>query len=82
LYVEKYFRCVQGMFRIWRSGFLIRLKRGRNLTCELLAEAGFVRGKASAATAVPRPQIEDTLRQIVFRDVGAASCTVHISLQR
>jgi len=47
------------MFRIWRSGFLTRLERSGNLACELLAEAGFVRGKAAAPTAVLRPQIED-----------------------
>jgi len=66
-----------------RPCFLTRLKRSRNLVCELPAEAGFFRGKASSATAVLRPQIEDTLRKIVFREVkAAASCTVLIGLKR
>lgn len=80
--VEKYFQYVQGMFRIWRSCFVTRLKRSRNLVCELPVEAGFFRGEASAATAVLRSQIEDTLRKIVFREVKAASWTVLNSLRR
>lgn len=80
--MEEYFQYVQGMFRMWRSCFLTRLKRSRNLVCELPAEAGFFRGKLSAAAAVLRPQFEDTLRKIVFREVKAASCTVLVSLQR
>jgi hypothetical protein len=50
--------------------------------CEQPTEAGFVRGKASTTNVVLRPQIEDTLRKIVFREVKAASYTVLINLQR